>query len=302
MQTASAQNRHSSSSRPREATEPATLHKLLVAYDFSSASETAFRYAIEIARTFHSEIVLAHIETPATLRDRMDNGVAKAKLEQLAERHDLSLIADQLKSEGIKVSYLIRSGSVTDLLVQIVAERKPDLLLMGAYGYHAADRITLGSTAEYLLRSVSCPVLIVGPSIVTTPEGRIRLSEILYASSLPTMPGRAQELARELAGAFATHIHVVHVEPSRTDGARLRELEMREERIADHFNEHGVGSSWALRFGSQQDHILEQARVVSASLLCFGVVHPATDPSQMGTLSAIIRAAKCPILTVPGEA
>jgi nucleotide-binding universal stress UspA family protein len=305
MHSASVQNQNSASLMTQEVTKPATLQKLLVAYDFSSASDTALHYAIEIARTFHSEIVLAHIETPETLRDRMDNGVAKAKIEQLAERHDLNLLADQLKSEGINVSYLIRSGSATDLLVQLVAEGKPDLLLLGAYGHHSADRIMLGSTAEYLLRSVRCPVLIVGPSVVASSAPRVRLSKILYASSLPKASGRAQELARELARGFAMHIHIVHVEPYKTfaissDG--LRELEMQEEKIADDFRRHGVGSSWTLQFGSQQDRILEQAKVISADLLCFGVVHPATDPSQMGALSAIVRAAKCPILTVPGEA
>ncbi|HEV2576299.1 MAG TPA: universal stress protein [Acidobacteriaceae bacterium] len=288
-----------------EAAKQAVLQKLVVAYDFSTASETALRYAIEIARTFHSEIVLAHIETPGTLSEMMDEGVAKAKVEILAERHELDQLSTQLQSQGIKASYLIQSGSPTDLLVQLISERKPDLLLMGAYGYHAADRITLGSTAEYLLRSVSCPVLIVGPSVAQASAHGIRLSEIVYASTLPTSQGRAQELARDLARKFAMHIHVVHIEPYATrviDGARLRELEMREEKIADNFRRQGIGSSWTLRFGSQQDHILEQAKAASADLLCFGIVHPATDPSQMGPLSAIIRAAKCPILTVPGAA
>jgi nucleotide-binding universal stress UspA family protein len=101
------------------------------------------------------------------------------------------------------------------------------------------------------------------------------------------------------------HIHIVHVEPASTlgiAGTSRRELERREEKTADHFRRHGVGSSWTLRFGSQQDHLLDQARVVSADLLCLGMVHRPTDPSQMGALSSIIRAAKCPILTVPGAA
>ena len=149
---------------------------------------------------------------------------------------------------------------------------------MGAYGDHPADRITLGSTAEYLLRSLSCPVLVVGPSVVDPSARGVRLSEILYASSCPTVPGSAPSLACELARKFAMHIHIVHVESGSTFGiasASQRELEKREEKIADHFRRHGVGSSWTLRFGSQQDHLLDQARVVSADLLCFGMsIHP----------------------------
>ena len=265
MQTASAQHEKFPIASSREATKPAVLQKLLVAYDFSGASEIALRYATEIARRFHSDIVLAHIETPETLGERMDDGIAKAKLEQLAERHDLNLVANRLRSEGIEVSYLVRSGSATDLLVQLVAESKPDLLLMGAYGDHPADRITLGSTAEYLLRSLSCPVLVVGPSVVDPSARGVRLSEILYASSCPTVPGSAPSLACELARKFAMHIHIVHVESGSTFGiacASQREVEKkREEKIADHFRRHGVGSSWTLRFGSQQDHLLDQARV-----------------------------------------
>jgi nucleotide-binding universal stress UspA family protein len=303
MQITSTQNEYTPVPVAQESTKPSVgLDTLLVAYDFSNAAGKALQYARALARVFHSEIVLAHVEP---VGERMADCLSSAKLEQAAERHDLDEIANQLKLDGIKVSYLIRSGSPTDLLVQLVAERKPDLLLIGAYGYHAGDRITLGSTAEYLLRSVNCPVLIVGPSVADPSPHGVRMSEILYASALPMTPGRAQELARDLARKFAMHIHVVHVEPQRAlgmDNAGLRELEMREEKIADHFRRAGIGSSWTLRFGSQQDHILEQAKVVSADLLCFGVVHPATDPSQMGTLSAVIRAARCPILTVPGAA
>jgi len=80
------------------------------------------------------------------------------------------------------------------------------------------------------------------------------------------------------------HIHIVHVEPDNTfsiAGTSRRELELREEKIADHFRRHGVGSNWTLRFGSQQDHLLDQARLVSADLLCHGMAHPSTDPSEM---------------------
>lgn len=280
------------------------LKRLLVAYDFSSASETALRYAVEIAKFFRSEITLAHIETPAIVNERMDDGAGEARHEQLAERGDLRVISDRLQSEGIEASYVIRCGSPTDVLVQLVSERRPDLLLMAAYGFHAADRISLGSTAEYLLRLLSCPALIVGPSVLSRP-GCVRFSELLYASALPDAAGKAKALARELARKFAMHVHILHVEPSDlllTDNVQRHNLEIKEEALADYFRRSGVGSSWTLRCGSPQDQILEQAKVVSADLLCLGVVHPATDPSQMGALSAIIRSAMCPVLTVPGAA
>ena len=305
MQIASTEHENSPVDLSREvAKKKAVLQKLLVAYDLSSASGIALRYATEIARRFNSEIVLAHIQSAATLDDKTDAGLANANIEQPTERQPLDLLANQLRLKGIKVSHVARRGSVTEVVVQLVAECKPDLLLMGAPD-HAADHTTLGSTAEYLLRSLSCPVLLVGPSVPDPSTRGVKLSEIVYASSCPPAVGGAPELACELARRFATHIHIVHVEPAESCGmarSSQRELEMREEKIADHFRRLGVGSSWTLRFGSQQDHLLDQAQVVSADRLCFGLVHPATDTSQMGTLDSIIYAAEYPILTIPGTA
>ena len=279
------------------------LQRLLVAYDSSNAAAKSLRYAIALAKAFDAEVIIAHVETPQVIGGRMDDGLANIKLEQAEERHDLQMITNHLKQEGIKASYLIRSGSPTDLLVQLVGEYKPDLILMGAYGHHAAERITLGSTAEYLLRCLNCPVLVVGPSVADPPPHGVRLSEILYASSLPVNPARTQNFIRDLARRFAMHVHIVHVETYgglSSDRGHLHDLEMQEENIADHFRCNGIGSSWTLRFGSREHHLLDQANAVSADLVCFGIIHPATDPSQMGLLSALIRSARCPILTVPG--
>jgi universal stress protein family protein len=157
------------------------------------------------------------------------------------------------------------------LLGQLVAERKHDLFLMGACGFHPVDRNTLGSTAEFLLRSLHCPVLVVGPSVKERPGQMVRLVKIVYASALPEEPYRAQGLVCELARKSAGHIHVVHAESLQASvepRALLRNMEMREEKIADSFRKCGVGSSWTLRFGSQSDHGLEQAKVVSADLIC----------------------------------
>ena len=285
--------------------KPLALKTLIVASDFSTGSSLALSYATEIAKAFGSEIILAHIQPPESVGDKMDDDLAAARSERLDDLQDLDILVNGLRSQGIKSSYIVRTGSPADLLVQVAAERKPDLLLMGAYGFNTANRSTLGSTAEYVLRSLHCPVLLVGPSIKERPNHPTRLSEIVFASALPEEQHSAQVLVRELARKFAGHIHIVHVEPPAATAeprAHLRDLEMKEEKIADSFRRNGVGSSWTLRFGAQSDHILEQTRLVSADLVCFGIAHPATSPSQMGILTTIIRSATCPILTVPGIA
>jgi nucleotide-binding universal stress UspA family protein len=304
MQVTTVQSKYAASTD--EAVEKtAALKTVIVASDFSTGSSLAVTYAKEIAKAFGSEILLVHIQPPDSTADKMDDGFSAAKSQRLADLQELDLIANRLQAEGIKSSSIVRTGSPADLLVQLVAERKPDLLLMGAYGFRTANRSTLGSTAEFLLRSLNCPVLVVGPSVKERPSHLLHLSKVVYASALPEAPHRAQVLVRELTRRFAGHVHIVHVEPHQEAAqphTDLRNLEMKEEKIADSFRRCGVGSSWTLRFGSQSDHILEQAKVVSADLICFGIAHSATSPSQMGLLTAIIRSATCPVLTVPGIA
>jgi len=281
------------------------LKSLMVASDFSTGSSLALSYATEVAKAFGSEVTLVHIQSPESFGGEMHDGVATARAERLDDLGDLDLIVGRLQAQGIRSSYIVRTGAPADLLVQLAAERKPDLLLMGAYGFHTAKRSTLGSTAEFLLRSLHCPVLVVGPSVKERPSGAVRLAKIIYASALPEEPHAAQILVRELARKFAGHVHIVHVEPPRIGvepRTLLRSLEMKEEKIAVYFRASGVGSSWTLRFGSQSDHILDQAKVTSAALVCFGIAHSASSPSQMGTLTTIIRSATCPVLTVPGLA
>ncbi len=304
MQIATAQT-DKAMSKPEATEKTFSLKTLIVASDFSAGSSLALSYATEIAKAFGSEIVLVHIQSPESVGDKMGDGLTAARSEHLGDLQDLGLIAKRLESQGIKSSCIVRTGATADLLVQLAAERKPDLLLMGAYGFHTTNRSTLGSTAKYLLRSLHCPVLLVGPSIKERPNHTTRISEIVYASALPEEQHSAQVLACELARKFAGHVHIVHSEPPQRSSEQcdyLHDLEMKEEKIADSFRRRGVGSSWTLRFGAQSEVVLEQTKVVSADLVCFGIAHPATSPSQMGILTAIIRSATCPILTVPGIA
>src|SRR6185437_655486 len=111
------------------------------------------------------------------------------------------------------------------------------------YGFHTANRRTLGSTAEFLLRSLDCPVLVVGPSVKERPNQMVRLVNFVYASALPEETNRSQALVCELARKSAGHVHIVHAEPPEASvepRAHLRSLEMREEKIADSFRRRGV--------------------------------------------------------------
>ncbi|MGZ7069610.1 MAG: universal stress protein, partial [Methanobacterium sp.] len=52
-------------------------------------------------------------------------------------------------------------GSPADIIVRKIKEENIDLVVMGTSGKHGLDRFLLGSVTENVVRSASCPVLVV---------------------------------------------------------------------------------------------------------------------------------------------
>jgi len=298
--------------RPSPSPSP-RLQNLLVAYDFSGPACRALAYAREFARIFRSRITLASVETPDEVAEDLESDDQAAR--EAAATRNLEQVAYALHINGIRSSAVHRVGSPTDLLVQLASQLKPDLLFMGAYNHSAADRATLGSTTEFLLRSLTCPTLTIGPSVPILERDSLSLSCAVYASSLPRshsgltshpeLTSPAEAFVRNLAVRAPLHIHIVHVEPSRSllsDCGHLTELQNREVTIANRFRASGIPTCWTIQYGDQPQHILDQAHKVNADLIVFGIAHPATDPLQMGILTTLIRNAHCPVLTVHGTA
>lgn len=63
---------------------------------------------------------------------------------------------------GLAIEVEVLEGKPFDAVASLVEETQPALLVVGRTGIHHTDGVTLGSTAENLLRLASCNVLVVG--------------------------------------------------------------------------------------------------------------------------------------------
>lgn len=280
------------------------LHNLLVAYDSSESSTTALRYAIALALRFGSFVTIASIRSPADLSLDMENELGmKESTRQITE--DLESVIRQLETLGIRRRTVQGIGAVTDVLVQLAAEYETDLLLLGAYGRRKMDHPRLGSTAEYMLRSMPCAVLTVGPGAVLHERSVPSLRQLLYASSLPARTGRATQFVEALAKSAHAQVEIVHVIESQAiahESRSLKELNDAGIGIADTLQQAGVNATSKLLFGDQDRQIVERAIEIHADLIVFGLEHVPGDPETAGTISSTICQAQCPVLTVPGPA
>lgn len=66
-----------------------------------------------------------------------------------------------LRSYEVPTTFeLIASGSAPERITAFIEEREHDLLFIGAYGHSRIIEMVLGSTTEYVLRNVRCPVFL----------------------------------------------------------------------------------------------------------------------------------------------
>ena len=142
-----------------------TPKKILLCTDFSDNSEPARRLATSYADSFGATLVLFHVIDPGVSRyPRFEDLVPlEETLKALGQSCDRELKA--MREEIEKVLPQVRANSVSGVpakeIVSFAKEEGIDLIMMGTHGWTGLSRLVLGSTAENVVRTATCPVLIV---------------------------------------------------------------------------------------------------------------------------------------------
>lgn len=135
------------------------IRRIVVPVDFSDASIRAAHYAVSELAPLGAEVVLVTVLEISDLRVAMSAGLhgfetddeLHAQVEQWLEKEFAKCPATARRD--------IRRGIVEREIVEAIQEHDADLVVMGAVGI--ARRIPIGSKAEYVLRHVDVPLLLV---------------------------------------------------------------------------------------------------------------------------------------------
>ncbi|EOI03085.1 universal stress protein [Enterococcus moraviensis ATCC BAA-383] len=137
--------------------------RIMVAVDGSSEAELAFQKAMNVAMRNDAELLLAHvIDTRAFQSVSSFDGVLAEQATEMAKQ-TLEGYKKQAKEHGCeKVSSIIEYGSPKPLIAkQLPQDHEVDLIMLGATGLNAVERLFIGSVSEYVIRNASCDVLVV---------------------------------------------------------------------------------------------------------------------------------------------
>jgi nucleotide-binding universal stress UspA family protein len=134
------------------------LKHLLVATDFGEASVAALAYGRELASTFGAKLHVMHVMENLFLRPVPgDPHVLKAST---AQRLEDCLTVDDRTTLGAR-AVIETSDTPADAIVTYAKSANIDLIVMGTHGRRAVAQLLMGSVAERVVRTASCPVLTV---------------------------------------------------------------------------------------------------------------------------------------------
>ena len=301
-----------------------SLKNILLATDFSEASEAAVPYAAAISSRYGSELHVAHIVSPASYLIPSTPG-RPVTLDALhdavcADAHQrMETLASHLKTVPHQI--YVREGEVWEGLAEIIRTREIDLLIVGTHGRTGVEKLVLGSKAEEILRQAPCPVLAVGAKVSgraklppIQDEGKdlapaeISVRQMVYATDFSSESLAAAPFATSLAQEFQAKITLLHVIEKSTDmNRRPRPIDLALQRLEKLVPEEA--KLWCspkplVRFGQPADCILQEALESKADLVVLGVREAAghlgaATHLPWATAHKVLAQAHCPVLTIP---
>ncbi|MGO9432800.1 MAG: universal stress protein [Terracidiphilus sp.] len=184
------------------------IKNIVVATDFSPASELVLQYASAIARHYKSGIQLVHaIARGGHGQVAHVGGLWGRETEADAEE---KLRAQAAECADLECSQWVLKGTEIEVVERLLSFNQADLVMIGAHGAKGFRKLAIGSAAEHFFRHVHCPVLAVGPSVCASKavwEPRHLLLTTDLQSNEAAATHCAMLLAREL-GARLTLLHV----------------------------------------------------------------------------------------------
>jgi nucleotide-binding universal stress UspA family protein len=144
--------------------------RILIPLDGSNVAEQALKHALSIAKTFPAELILLRVTA-----DSDNSAVVRMDSVDFAlSRHQAQIyldgLIDQYATEKVAIRSEIAEGNTADTIVQFMRKNKPDLVVLTRYGHGNAHSFAAGGTAQKIVSSADCSVLLLDPHKPIDPE------------------------------------------------------------------------------------------------------------------------------------
>jgi nucleotide-binding universal stress UspA family protein len=162
----------------------------IVPHDFSPVGDAAVRYALHLGKKVDTEIQLLHLGA-----SKSEVIKASVKMDEVLSRFEAS--------SGVKLTRLVREGSIFEDIGKISRKQGAQLIIMGTHGSSGLQKL-FGSNAMKVVTSADTPFLIVQKD---TPLNDIK--NIVVPIDLTKESLQIVNIAGDMAAIFGATVHVV---------------------------------------------------------------------------------------------
>jgi nucleotide-binding universal stress UspA family protein len=284
-----------------------SFQRVLVATDFSAASQAAYRTALETCVSLGASLLVLHVFEYGEMAAPESGGLL-LEMQGLREscRQGLEQLCSESGRAGVKCETVMEDGNASDCILKAIEEKEIDLAVLGTNALHGFERLIFGSTAETVLRKAPCPVLTVGPRVANCSKDGQADAPVIFATDFDFTTMHAIRYAAYLSNLTAAPLHCVHVLPRTLEAGSQCQIVpgIMSEALHQLANESGVvieTPTCATIFGSEISYaVVDYARQQKAKLIVLGVRQASLLASHVPEhiTYRIITEANCPVLTM----
>jgi nucleotide-binding universal stress UspA family protein len=288
-----------------QTSEP-SFNNVLLATDFSAASQAAFQTALGVCTALQASLSILHVFEYANAIPP-ESGGQLLEFDSFYEeaRRSLDGLVQVARQAGIVCEANMGRGIPSLTILETISSKHIDLAVLGTNALHGFERLIFGSTAEAVLRKASCPVLTVGPQAsddpgTAQPQGPVIFATDFHLTTTPTI-----RYAASFCRAMDAPLHCLHVLPRTVEGGPRNHIIPQIMTEALHQITEGDPiihpPVCAVTYGSEiSNAVVDYARQHKAKLIVLGVRQASMGASHLPAHIAfrIITEAPCPVLTM----
>jgi len=294
------------------------FNHILCATDFSDFSNHTISYGFVLAKEFEAKLFVSHVIDLSSVaiygEFQLDPVGQQNRIMEDADAQLQKLAGDQ----AISWEPLITVGKPADEISRAVEEKDIDLVITATRGRSGLKRIILGSVTERLMRTLTCPLLVVNSpehKFVSVADQAVKIEKILVGCDFSADSGQAFNHALSLAQEFQAELHLVHViEPPTQPDLNREDTPVSEEIQQDYRDlltrklkemvpveaRYWCTPQTGLLEGQPYEKIVRYAESKDIDMIVLGVRgHGLVRTLFLGsTTDRVVRRSPCPVLSV----
>ena len=281
-----------------------SLKNILIATDFSPAALAALTGVLSIARQFNSVVHIVHVIHPPAIDIAPEANAEICRQVHRDAQRQLELLETAVGTVPHRTWLLEKE--VSEAVEDLVRSEHIDLVAVGASGKSGLKKFFLGSVAEDIVRTATCPVLTIGPR-ASSASCCEPPTQLLYVTRFWEESHYGLQYAIRLAIQYKSRLLLLHVieqdkpKPKQSDDEWLKEYR----RILRNLLPEYAGDLLmepVLRIEVAKNstaRILQVTDEIGADLIVMDIRPEEPWATHLrDKVSEIISCASCPVLTV----